>query len=88
MFEFDSRCLESSLAYWIKCTYSKLRSILGLLQKSSWCAKGGHKLHLFQQYDFPFNVYKGKANTYSKAAGLLMYQDRGKHILIILKIFQ
>ena len=88
MFEFASRCLESSFAYWVKCTYKKFRSVLGLLQKSSWYDKGGHKLHLFQQHDFPFNVYKSKANSYSKEPGLLMDQDSGKHILIILKICQ
>ena len=88
MFEFVSRCLESSLAHWVKCTYRKLRSVLGLLQKSSCCAKGGHKLRLLQQHDFPFNVYKSKANTYLKEPGLLMDQDRRKHILIILKICQ
>ena len=57
-------------------------------KKISWCAKGGHKLRLFQQNDFPFNVYRSVANTYSKEQGLLMYQDRGKHILRILKICQ
>ena len=58
--------------------YRELRSVLGLLQKISWCAKGGHKLHLFQQHDFPFNVYKSVANTCSKEQGVLMDQDRGK----------
>ena len=50
--------------------------------------KGGQKLHLFQQHDFPFNVFKIKANTYSKEPRLLMNHDRGKLFLIILKICQ
>ena len=53
--KFASRCLESSLAHWVKCTYRELRSVLRLLQTISWCAKGGHKLHLFQQHDLPLN---------------------------------
>ena len=62
-FKFASRCLESSFAHWVKCTYGELRSVFGFLQKISWCAKGGHKQHLFQQHDFPFNVYKCVANS-------------------------
>ena len=50
-----------------------------MLQKNSWCARGGHKLHLFQQHHFTFNVCKIVANTYSKEQGLKMDQDRGKH---------
>ena len=88
MFGFASRCLERSLAQWVKCAYRKLRGVFGLLQKSFWYAKSGHKLHIFQLDDFLLNVYKSKANTYSKEPGLLMYQDRGKDILIILKICQ
>ena len=49
-----------------------------MLQKNSLCAKSSHKQHLFQQHDFPFNVYKSVANTNSKEQGLLMDQDRGK----------
>ena len=56
--KFASRCLESSLAHWVKCTYGELRSVLGLLQKISWCAKVGHKLHLFQQHNFPLTFIK------------------------------
>ena len=55
---FALRCLESGLTQWIKCTYRELSSVLGLLQNFFWCANGGNKQHLFQQYDFPFNVYK------------------------------
>ena len=73
-----SRCLESNLANWVKCTYRQLRSVFGLLQESSWCAKGGQKKYLFPQNDFPFNVYKSMANTNSKEQVLLMDQDRGK----------
>ena len=58
--KFASSCLERGLAHWvIKCTYRELRSVLGLLQKLSWCAEGGNEQHLFQQHDFPFKVYKG-----------------------------
>ena len=64
--KFALRCLERSLAHWDKCTYRELRTVLGLLQGVSWCTKGGHKVHLFQQQDFPFNIYKSVANTYSK----------------------
>ena len=77
-FKFASRRLESSLAHWVKCTYRKLRSVLGMLQKNSWCARGGHKLHLFQQHHFTFNVCKIVANNYSKEQGLEMDQERGK----------
>ena len=73
--KFALRCLECSLAHCIKCTYRELRSVLGLLQKIS-CAKGGHKGHLFQQHDFPFNVYKSVANPYSKEQRLFIDQDR------------
>ena len=50
-----------------------------VLQKTSCCANGGNKPHLFQQYDFPFNVYKSVAITNSKEQALLMDQDKGKH---------
>ena len=56
--KFASRCLEISLAHWVKCTSRELRRLLGLLQKNSWCTKDGHKLRLFQQHDFLFHVYK------------------------------
>ena len=46
--KFASRCLESILAHWVKCTYGEPKSVLGLLQKIFWCAKSGGKLHLFQ----------------------------------------
>ena len=76
--KFALSCLQSSLAHWIKCTYRELKSVLGLPQNISWCTKGGHKQNLFQQNDFPFNIYKNVANTYSKEQGLLMDQDRRK----------
>ena len=57
--KFTLRCLQCSLAHWVKCTYRELKSVLDLLQKISWCVKGGHKVHLFQQHDFPFNVTNG-----------------------------
>ena len=41
--KFALRCLESTLAHCVKCTYRELRSVLGFLQKISWCTKGGHK---------------------------------------------
>ena len=75
-----SKCLKvtsSSLAHQVKCTYKELKIVLGLLQNISWCAKGGNEQHLFQQHDFPFNVYESVGNTYSKEQGLLMDQDRG-----------
>ena len=72
MFEF------CSLAHWVKCTYGEFKIVLGFLQKISWCAKGGHKQYLFQQHDFPFNVYKSVANNNSKEQALLMDQNRGK----------
>ena len=74
--KFALRCLECSLAQWVKCRYRELRSVLGLLQKISGCAKGGHKVHLLQQHDFSFNVYKRLANNYSKEQILLIDQDR------------
>ena len=77
--KFAFRCFESGLTQWIKCTYGELSSVLGLLQKISCCANGGNKQHLFQQYDFPFNVYKSVAITNSKEQVLLMDQDKGKH---------
>ena len=77
-FMFASRCLENSLTHKVKHTYVKLRSVLSMLQKISWCVKSSHKQHLFQQHDFPFNVYRSVANTTSKEQGLLMDQDRGK----------
>ena len=73
--------LESSFSHWVKCTYRQLRSVFGLLQENSWCPKGGQEKHLFQQHDFPFNVYESMANTYSKEQALLMdtkRKDRGK----------
>ena len=48
------------------------------LKKIYWCAKGGHKQHLFQQHDFPFNVYKSVANNYSKEQVVLRDQNREK----------
>ena len=75
---FASRCLKSSLTQWIKCTYRNLRSNLSLLQKISWCPWGGHKQHLYQQHDFPFNVYKSVEKTNANKQGLLLDQDRGK----------
>ena len=51
-----------------------------MLQKISFCAKGGHKLHLFQQHDFPFNVHKNVTNTYLKEPGLLMDEHRGNPV--------
>ena len=89
--KFASRHIESSLAHCVKCTYRKLWSLFGLLQKISWYAKGAHKQHLFQQHDFPFNVDKSVANSNSKEQALLMDQDRGKpwiHFFKILKIGQ
>ena len=77
--KFASRCFYSRSTNWVKCTYREFRRVLGLLQKISWCAKGGYKQHLFQQYDLPFNVYKTVANTNSKEHPLSMDQDRGKH---------
>ena len=74
---FTSRSSESRSAHWVKCTFRELRSAPGLLEKNYWYATGGHKQYLFQQYDFPFNVYKSVANINSKKA-LLMDQDRGK----------
>ena len=59
-----------------KYTYRELRSILGLLQTNSLCAKSSHKKHLLQQHDFPFNVYKSVAITNLKEQGLLIDQDR------------
>ena len=50
-----------------------------MLQNIPWCAIRGNKQHLFQQYDFPFNVYKSAAKTNSKEQALLMDQVRGKH---------
>ena len=76
--EFASSCSESSLAHWAKCTYGEFNSVLGLLQKSSWRAKGGYKQNLFQQHDFSFNVYKTVANNNSKEQALLLEQKRGK----------
>ena len=76
MLEVALRCLECSLTHWVQCTYRELRSVLSLLRKIYWCAKGGHSVHLFQQHDFPFNVYKSMANTYSKKQRLLIDQDR------------
>ena len=76
--KFALRCLESTLAHCVKCTYGELRSVLGFLQKISWCTKGGHKQHLFQQHGFPFNVYKSLANNNSKEQALLTDQNRGK----------
>ena len=75
---FASGCLESSSVHWVKSTYIELRSVCGLLKKNSWCVIGGHKQHLFQQYNFPFNVCKSMANTNSNEKALLMNQDRGK----------
>ena len=65
---FSSRCLESSFAHSVKCTNGELRSVLDLLQK------GSHKQHLFQQHDFPFDVYESVANNNSKEQALLMDQ--------------
>ena len=45
-----------------------------MLQKIYWCAKSNHKQPIFQQHDFPFNVYKSVANTDPKVQGLLMNQ--------------
>ena len=45
--------------------------------KHFWLAKGDYWQHLFQQHDFPFNIYKSVANN-SKEQALLMDQDRGK----------
>ena len=75
---FASRCLESSSTNWVKCTYRDLMRVLGLLQKISCCAKGGHKQYLFQQYNFLFNFYKCVANTNSKEHALSIDQERGK----------
>ena len=77
--KFTLRCFESGFTQSIKCTYRELSSVLGLLQKISWCANGGNKQHLFLQYGFPFNVYKSVAKTSSKEQIVLMDQDRGKH---------
>ena len=77
--KFALRCFESGLTQSIKCAYRELSIVLGLLLKVSWCANGGNKQHLFQQYDFPFNVYKNVAKTNSKEQALLMDQDIGKH---------
>ena len=70
-------CLERSSVHWVKCTYRVLRSVLSLLQEISWCAKVAHIQHLFQQYDFSFNVYKSAGNTDSKKHTLSMHRDRG-----------
>ena len=72
--KFSSRFLESSLTQWIKCTYRKLRSNVGLLQKIYRYLLV--LLHLFQQHDFPFNVYKGLVQTSAKKQALLLDQDR------------
>ena len=45
--ELISRSLETSSAHWIKCTHREIRSVVDLLPTISWCAKGGHKQHLF-----------------------------------------
>ena len=52
------------------------------------CAKDGHKQHLFQQYDFSFNVYKSVANNNSNEQALLMDQVLNTTFLIVLKICQ
>ena len=62
-FKLASRYLESILGHWVKCIYRKFRSVLGLLQKSSWCDKGSLVQHLFQQHDFPYNFYKSVTDT-------------------------
>ena len=46
--KFSSRCLQISSVHWVKRTYKEFRSVLGLLQEITWCAKGGDKQHLFQ----------------------------------------
>ena len=76
--KFASRCLENSSAHRFKCTYIEPRRVLGLLQKISWCAKGCHKQHLFQQYDFTFNVCKSVDNSNSKEHALSIDQDGRK----------
>ena len=45
-------------------------------QKISWCALEDHKQHLFQQHDYPINVYKSVAKTNAKEQALLLDQDR------------
>ena len=77
--KFALRCFESGLTQSIKCTCRELSSVLGLLQKISWCANGGNKQHLFQQFDFHFSVYKSVTKTNPKEQALLMDQDRGKY---------
>ena len=57
--------------------YRELRSVPGLLQQISWCAKSCHKQHLVQEHHFPFNVCKTVPKTNSKKQGILMDQDRG-----------
>ena len=76
--KFTSTCLESNLTHWVNIHKESSEAFSVCYQKNSLCAKSSHKQHLFQQHDFPFNVYKSVANTNLKEQGLLMDQDRGK----------
>ena len=73
-----------SFTFWVKSSYRELRRVLGLLQKVSSCAKGGHNQYVFMQYDFFFNSHKSTntnskaANTNSKEQALSKNQNRGK----------
>ena len=75
--KFASRCLEISLAHYIKCTHRELRSVFGLLKNVSWCAKVLKNSIYFRNMSFPLTFIK-VTNTNSKEKGLLMNQDRGK----------
>ena len=70
--KFASRCLE---VVWHIGLNEHIESSIAF----SFCYKTflGYWQHLFQQHDFPFNVYKSVANN-SKEQALLMDQDRGK----------
>ena len=56
--KFSWTCLESSLAHWVKCTYWKLRSVLGSLQKAFWCAKSVTNGIYFGNIIFPVTFIK------------------------------
>ena len=63
------------MTHWVNTHIENSGAFSVCYKKNSLRAKSSHKEHLFQQHDFPFNVYTSVANTNSKEQELLMDQD-------------
>ena len=75
--KITSRGLESSSPHWVKCTFTELRSVFGLLQKNLGTLKVVTHNIYFSNMIFHLTFMKLWLILITKKA-LLMDQDKGK----------